>query len=138
MRSHEKGMSLVELMTVVVIVGVLASIAVPGYRQYLLRANRSDAKNALMQVQSAQEKFYLQNNRYAGTVAALGTPGTTTNGYYSITIAPGALGDQSYTATAEAVAGAGQTDDTKCGKFSITETGKKDATGTLGSGPCWK
>jgi type IV pilus assembly protein PilE len=137
MRSREKGMSLVELMTVVVIVGVLASIAVPGYRQYLLRANRSDAKNALMQVQSAQEKFYLQNNRYAGTVAALGTPGTTTNGYYSITIAPRTT-DQTYLATAAPVAGAGQTDDKKCGSFTIDETGGKGATGTSGTAPCWK
>ena len=66
MKPKSAGMTLIELMIVVAIVALLASIAVPSYRQYVLRANRTEATTALLQLAAAQEKFYLQNNTYAG------------------------------------------------------------------------
>ena len=66
MKPKSAGMTLIELMIVVAIVALLASIAVPSYRQYVLRANRIEATTALLQLAAAQEKFYLQNNTYAG------------------------------------------------------------------------
>ena len=39
--------------------------AMPTYRQYLIRSQRSEAKIALLQLQTAQEKFYMQNNAFA-------------------------------------------------------------------------
>ena len=65
MRSRERGVTLLELMAVIVIIGILASIAIPSYRTYLLRAQRTDATAALLRAAAAQEKCYLQNNRYA-------------------------------------------------------------------------
>src|ERR1044071_8966117 len=70
-RVRQTGVTLLELMTVVMIIGVLSAIAIPSYRGYLLRAQRSDATAALLRVAQAQEKFYLQNNRYASTAAEL-------------------------------------------------------------------
>ena len=61
---NASGVTLIELMTVVVVIGILAAIAVPSYRSYLLRANRTDAKRALLQVQAAEEKYYLSGQRY--------------------------------------------------------------------------
>ena len=147
MRQVQRGVTLIELMIVVVVMGVLASIAVPSYRSYLLRSQRTDAKTALLQVQSAQEKFYLQNNRYlidAAKVATappdgLGLLATSSNGFYTIGLGAGTSGtDQTFVATATAIAGKGQSDDTKCTAFSINDAGKRGATGPGGMDYCWR
>jgi type IV pilus assembly protein PilE len=140
MRYVQRGVTLIELMVVVVVVAILASIAVPSYRSYMIRTQRTEAKSALLQLQAAQEKFYLQNNAYTNNVTAappvgLGLPGTTENGLYTITI-PGAAG-QSYTALATPVVGGGQADDAKCTQFSVTNTGTRGATGSGGVDACW-
>ena len=62
LRGQSRGMTLVELMIVVVIIAILTMIAVPGYRQYSERAHRTEAKNALLLLANNQERFYLQNN----------------------------------------------------------------------------
>ena len=143
MKSAQRGMTLVELMTVMVIVAILASIAIPSYRSYLVRSNRADAKSALMQVQAAQEKFYLQNNAYTNNVAGappagLGLSATTTNGFYTLTVTPG-TGNQSYTATAAPTAAGGQSSDSKCGSYTLTDIGKRGITGGTDTvANCWK
>jgi type IV pilus assembly protein PilE len=140
-------MTLIELMTVCVVLGILASIAVPSYRQYLLRSQRTDAKTALLQLQSAQEKFYLSNNAYlidpakiaTAPPAGLGLTTTSSNGYYSITVAAGTSGDsQTFVATATAIAGKGQSDDKKCTGFTIRDTGARGASGPGGVDYCWR
>ncbi len=77
---RQRGVSLLELMAVVGIVAILASVAIPTYRQYLIRTQRSEAKIALLQLQTAQEKFYMQNNSFTDNLTdaspdGLGTPG---------------------------------------------------------------
>lgn len=140
MRKRQAGVTLIELLTVIVVLAILGSIAVPSYRSYLLRANRADAKSALLDVQAAQEKYYLQHNAYTENVTSrppdgLGLSGTTTHGYYNIKVALGNT-DQSYTATAEPISGAGQQDD-KCGTFTLTHTGRRDTSGS-NVDTCWK
>ena len=65
-RSHPTGFTLVELLITVVIIGILAGLSITGYGQYIRRANRADATAALLRISTAQERFYLQNGRYAG------------------------------------------------------------------------
>jgi type IV pilus assembly protein PilE len=140
----QAGVTLIELMTVVVVLAILASIAVPSYRSYMLRANRSDAKSALMQLQVAQEKYFLQFNKYTNNVATappggLGLAETTTHGYYKLTIPVLAADGQSYTAKATPVAGAGQSDDKKCNIFTITDRGTQGIeSGTASKETCWR
>lgn len=141
MNRKMRGFTLVELMVVVVVLAVLASIAVPSYRTYLLRSHRSEAMTALLQLRSAQERFFLQNGTYATTTAqltqvqpgGLGLVATTPNGYYQISLAAGATAT---TYTAQAVPLNGQTNDSHCQQFNITEQGARtstpDATG------CWR
>ena len=59
------GFTLMELMITLAIVALLAAIAVPSYREYIIRSNRIDATSALLKIAAAQEKFFLQNNSYA-------------------------------------------------------------------------
>lgn len=64
MRS-KKGITLIELLIVIVIVGILAAIAVPVYTGYLERARRADAKTALEQVRASQEMWRAEKGCYA-------------------------------------------------------------------------
>lgn len=135
-RKLQVGMTLIELMIVVVIVAVLASIAVPSYRSYVLRTHRVEAKSALLALAAAQEKFYTQNNRYAEddelTTAppdGLGLPDTTENGWYTIEI--GEADADGFDATATAAGS--QEQDAHCAEFTINQAGVRDAT----NDDCW-
>jgi len=143
----QRGVTLMELLVVVSIVGILAGIALPTYRKYLIRTQRSEAKIALLQLQTAQEKYYLQNNSYTDDVATasptgLGLPNTTETGKYDITVELEADEDgteaQAFTATASPHDGGGQEDDKDCGSFMIDERGTRSNSGTGTSQVCWK
>jgi type IV pilus assembly protein PilE len=142
----QRGVTLIELMMVITVLGILAAIAVPGYRQYLLRANRTDAKSALMQLQAAEEKFYLQNNAYTDKIidappAGLGMSDTTVHGFYVLDVdllTVNGIDAQGFSATATPIAGKGQADDAKCNVFTINDAGKKKASGPLGDIACWQ
>lgn len=136
---HSRGVTLLELMTVLVILGILTTLAVNSYRSYLLRSNRTDARIALLRVQAAQEKFFLQNSRYAASAeltpassaGGLGIAATTTGGHYSITLARPTT--TTYTATATAIAG--QTADAAaCRVLTINQLGARTPTGN----DCWR
>ena len=85
-----RGITLIELMVVVVIIGLVAVFAYPNYREFAARANRNEAKAALLRIATNQERFYLQNNTY-GTLSQLGYAGNTIEtdtGSYDVTITP--------------------------------------------------
>jgi len=65
MKISNKGMTLVELLIVVLIVAILAAIAIPVYTGYIQRARRADAKTALEQVRAAQEMWRAEKGCFA-------------------------------------------------------------------------
>lgn len=64
-RVHRGGFTLVELAIVVAIVGVLAVIAVVGYRKYVLSAKVSEAQNLIGAIKMAQEDHRSERGTYA-------------------------------------------------------------------------
>src|SRR5437868_5421556 len=130
MHKKHSGFTLIELMIVVAIVAILASVAYPSYRDQILRSRRADGKAALMQNAQTLEKCFTVNGTYVG--CALLT--TSTDGYYTIA-APvagpsGALAT-SYSMTATAIGP--QSSDSHCATFTINSVGAKTATNT----DCW-
>jgi type IV pilus assembly protein PilE len=139
---RQRGVSLLELMAVVGIVAILASIAIPTYRRYLIRTQRSEAKIALLQLQTAQEKFYMQNNSFTDNLTdaspiGLGIPDTTETGKYTVEVDLADDG-QTYVATAAPRTGGGQTDDLQCENFTIDQRGTKGVSGSDGVQACWR
>jgi type IV pilus assembly protein PilE len=146
-RRAMRGVTLMELMVVVVVVAILASVALPSYRRYLLRSQRSEAKIALLQLQTAEEKFYLQNNQYSANITAappagLGLPDISETGKYQLGVALAAdangNANQAYTATATPTPDGGQADDTLCNAFTLDERGTRGVSGTETVEHCWK
>lgn len=98
-----RGFSLLELMTVLVIIGVLSAIAWPSYQNYVIRGNRAAAQTFMMTVASRQEQYLLSNRSYAATTAALSltAPPETTGRYDFAVTNPG--GATTYLVTATAI-----------------------------------
>ena len=135
------GVTLIELMVIIAILGILGTVAVNSYRGYLLRSNRTEARVALLKVQSQQEKFFLQNGRYADdtelspkpsdTPPGLGVAATTPSGFYTITLEGS---DTEFEVTATAAAG--QTKDlAACQVFTIDHRGERTPDQASG---CWR
>ena len=54
----QRGITLIELMIVIAILGILVSIAYPSYTQYVQRSNRSEGMNELVRIANMQEQFF--------------------------------------------------------------------------------
>ncbi|RUO61839.1 type IV pilin protein [Pseudidiomarina insulisalsae] len=114
----QSGMTLIELMIVVVIIGIIASAAYPNFVDYVREARRADAMGQLLTLQMAQEEYRLKNNSYAD-IATLGI--TLNSDYYNFSVSN--IGAETYTLTATATGG--QVNDTGCTTISINQNDRK-------------
>jgi type IV pilus assembly protein PilE len=89
------GFTLMELLTVMVVVSILAAIAVPTYQSQMRHSRRTEAKTAVMDLAAREEKYFSLNNTYTaspaflGYVAAsstVGFPQLTSNSYYNLNV----------------------------------------------------
>ena len=155
------GFTLIELMIVVVIVAVLASIAIPSYETQIRKSRRTDAKTAVLDLAGREEKYFSLNNTYTTSPASLGYvaatntgaafPQTVGSGYYQIFVCIGtAVGSSSsttactatnttasgtsYVVAAIPVSGSSQTSDASCQYFATDNTGTQFSSNTVGIG----
>jgi type IV pilus assembly protein PilE len=83
-----KGFTLIEVMVVVAIIGILASIALPSYQDYVTRSRIPDATSALASKRVQMEQFFQDNHTYAcatctGAVAPPCASDTSTSKYFT-------------------------------------------------------
>jgi len=65
-RTNQSGFTLVELMVTVAVIALLAAIAVPSYRQHVIRGKRSAAQAVMMDIANREQQYLLANRVYAG------------------------------------------------------------------------
>lgn len=139
-----RGMTLIELVIVMVIIGILAAVAVPSYSRYVIRSHRAEGKAALLALATAQEKFYLQCNTYAVQMGAahscaastLPFNATTENGWYTLVIVD--ADNSAFTLRADAAGS--QVRDTDCQQFTVNDRGVRTANasgGVANTDECW-
>ena len=144
-----RGFTLIELMITVTIAAVLMSIAFPLYLHQIRESRRTDARSALLDLASREERYYSMQNAYTSSATALGYTGwgiPIGSGYYQLgqpsnINAATATTPATFTLTATPVAGKGQDQDTDCQSFTVTQTGQETSTNSASgdsSAICWK
>lgn len=130
---NSAGFTLIELMIVVAVVAILASIAVPSYQEQIRKSRRGQAKADMVEYAQMAERFFTVNNTYVGfalpTTQSPREAGATAR--YTLAVAPTAT---TFTITATAL---GPQASDRCGDLGVTNTGAKSKSGSADLSECW-
>lgn len=140
-----RGMTLVEILIVLVIMSILTAIVLPSYQGSIRKSGRTAAKGALMDVAMRQEQYFINNKSYATALAGLGLPdpyyldkttarvdSTDGSRVYQLTLANASATGYDAVATAvhnQSVDG--------CGNYTLQSDGTRLVSGAVGSEACW-
>ena len=131
MRRSNRGFTLIEIMIVIAIIGIVLTISIPSYNEYVKKGRRAEVVSLLSEQAQILERFYTKNNVYTGITGL-----STGNDFYTITPT---IADQTFLLTATRKAGTTMATD-KCGDFTLTNTGVRsmnNATTGLTTKDCW-
>ena len=147
LRISVAGFSLIELLTVILIMGILASIAVPTYLAQVRKSRRTEARTALLDLAGREERLFSTSNAYSLMPVDLGYGAVGTafpmdvgSGYYQVRVNVGTGPAATFEITATPAPGKGQDKDPQCASFSVTQTGKqtaRDSSGNDATAACW-
>ena len=145
-REKQKGVTLLELMIVVVIIAIISAFAYPSYTRFIIRAKRTAGTSMLLQIADRQQQFFMDNKRFAANLVRLGYAGNTVmidedgavvadgdaDRIYNISVSAATATTYTLTATPQLVQASKDSD---CGSLTLTEAGVKGYSGS--GGECW-
>ena len=130
-RAFVRGMTLIELLIVLAVMGILLSIAIPGYSGYMLRVHRSEAIRLLLQASMCQQRIYAGSGSYDTSRCQP----TSEHQRYQISYTSPDTQDGIYMAMASPQGA--QLDD-PCGSLSLDQNGTKGISGrNISVVKCW-
>lgn len=133
--AKQKGVTLIELMIAVLIIGILSAIALPAYNNHVTESRRADAATLIMAVASQQEQYFIENKTYSTDLSDLGFAASSIdseNDYYLIQMQAASVACPVATCyVIEAVPQGAQAGDTSCGTLTLSSLGTKLPAG------CW-
>ncbi len=131
MRNRVTGMTLIELLIVVTVMGILLAIAIPAYSSYMLRVHRTEAIPMLLQASMCQERIYADRSSYDTSQCHPNSE----QQRYEITYASPDTRDRSYIAMATPK---GTQLDDPCGSLSLDQNGARSiSAGDISVVKCW-
>ena len=131
MRRSNRGFTLIEIMIVIAIIGIVLTISIPSYNEYVKKGRRAEVVALLSEQAQSLERFYTKNNVYTGITGL-----SAGNDFYTLTPT---ITDQTFLLTVARKTGTAMATD-KCGDFTLTNTGVRsmnNATTGLTTKDCW-
>ena len=131
MRRSNRGFTLIEIMIVIAIIGIVLTISIPSYNEYVKKGRRAEVVSLLSEQAQSLERFYTKNNVYTGITGL-----SAGNDFYTLTPT---ITDQTFLLIAARKTGTAMATD-KCGDFTLTNTGVRsmnNATTELTTKDCW-
>lgn len=139
MMKRSKGFTLIELMIVVAVIGILAAIAYPSYKEQIDKGRRASAKAVLLDAQAYMERTYSESYSYlSDTSGVLINSPTYFQSNFTVAPKPGdgnaaytitlVSATQQYTITAVPISTGVMASD-KCGTYRVNRTGRKAVVG---------
>jgi len=142
----QRGFTLIELMIVVAVVAILAAVAIPSYRDHIIKANRAAAESFMLQAANREEQIMLDMRTYVAVTGAANNPNfpntpsaspaginltvpSDVSSKYTLSITTPTT--TTYTISAAPITSA---IDPTCQTLTLNQAGVKTATGT---GKCW-
>jgi type IV pilus assembly protein PilE len=144
----QRGVTLIELMIVLVILALIAGFAYPSYMNYVVDTKRTAATSILLQVADRQQQFFMDNKRFSNDLTDLGfaanplviaddgrTMADAGSAESTYSVALSNVTATTYTITAAPLNGQAARD-AQCGSLTLNQALTKGSSG--GDSDCWK
>jgi type IV pilus assembly protein PilE len=136
-----RGVTLLELVIVLVVLGILVAVAIPTYRSYAIRMNRGDARRDLVALAAQLQRCFARSRDYrveaqGSPVACITLPSTNAEGSYTVNWDAGEPTASSFRLVATPQGR--QAADSRCGSLTIDQAGQRGVSGSLSPQECWQ
>ena len=132
---NRTGFTLIEVLIVVMIIGILSSVAFSNYGDSIMKTRRTDARTAILNTATTLEKCVAIYGSYnnAGCSTGNGDSIDSPENYYTVAVTSAA---RTFSLRASPVAGKSQAKDTECTSLTMDNLGAQSGSGSHPES-CW-